>query len=983
MRTAVATVTIFGLSLTLQAASPPSIDGSLEDPFWSIDARTWAVHDPEHPTSAARFLLGYDERFLYLAAEVTDADVVGTHQSPGSATWLDDSVEFYIDFGDGAAVERTPETWQYTFSAAGGANRTRGIGAGSGEKHPAHDGPAGWSSEVQWAVRLRPGTSLNAAQSDTGYIVEARVPLKELGRDGPLRPDGSVGVNFVNIRRAGENRSEGRPLSVVPGLKPEEFHNPSRWQRIRLDWQAPFAIRGLALDLPARPENADEAFRWGQGTASPAEWLNQEGWRSRFALMRKHGLNALLLTHPAARRLTVTDSINDPLDGGRLRQILSEARGHGIRVYLAPGGDWPGPTTQIASTQPASSPPPPAQLVVGLLRAYPELAGLAIRPPAGLPGKAEFLIGLAQAMQAGAAQPGDRAAPTRGPQELLLWIHDEPAETLARVLDIYPHVRLLHDFQEGSWTSPQVDPRAVRLGAEVAAAGARTPRSPVSVVAVGGPGCASKYLFWGDPAWMRDVSLDLRRHGMQGMFFRPDSADPWLAIESWGVYAFQSGDVFNRKRWQKRLEEVYGVGAYAGQLLETVRHASAIMPRFCSLIDGCSPRYMPQLGLPLVCSVGLPTAMAARTAQSPAPADGPSTRPSAVPLVPPGPTPVASITEDVNRQAPPGAIGPELIGQAIGADADACRSRLTGLRHVKPALPRQAEELGRLLDRIEFNAALGEHYGHWIRAGLAWERLRAQRAADGTCIRELQKAREAWDAVIRMATRLHPDPVPFWEMQLVSPPPWTREQVLRSYRRVHGHWRDRASAFDRELTWLRHQGRADEPDSLSLPGWDILHAWSPEQLQGVSHLRFNQMDERRYRLSAGGERISQEGISIQGPSLVLNTRGLGGGWHRVFETVPTAMPIPLGRPLEVVFMYRVLQTSTEDPEPFLAGIRTTPEGPILGDQPRWGAPAGHQGMRVIKAPPLQEGTPIVTLDVLGEAAIVIDEVRLEAVKAAP
>lgn len=664
------------------------------------------------------------------------------------------------------------------------------------------------------------------------------------------------------------------------------------------------------------------------------------------------------------------------------------------------------PATWPAAPRPAIESAITAQAIADLLRAYPDLAGVALvlnpyddiaagpgetgkasapqTRPAAHAARGEWLLDVARALAAngGRAATGEPQGPpgrsARG-QELLVGVRDEPPELLARLMTIYPHVRLLHDFQERSWTSPQVDPRAARLGVEVASAGGPGPRAPVSGIAVGGPGCANRYLFWGDPAWMREVSLDLRRQGLDGMFLRPESEDPWLAVEAWGVYAFQSGDVFNQKRWQKRLEEVYGVGMYAGQLLEAARHASAIMPRLCSLVNGCSERYMPQLGLPLACSVGLPAATGARLRQPAAAA----TRPSAEGPVLPGQTPIASIPEEVNLQAPPGATGAEAIARAIGSDVAVCRSRLTGLRHVKPELPQQAAELGRLLDRIELNAALGEHYAHWIRAGLAWERYRTLRGPEGAYIADFQKAIEAWTALTAVANRLYPDPVPSWELRIASPPPWTREQIRRSYHPVYRHWRDHLGALDREMGWLRDQQGTDRPDSISLAAWDYLHALPPARLQGVSRITFTGINDRRYHLGAGGGPVDQEGISIRGPSLLLNTRGLGGGWHRVFETDPAAMPIPLGRPLEIVFLYRVLQPGTEDPEPFLAGIRKTPQGPILGDAPRWGAPVGHQGIRIIKIPPLQGGPHILTIDVLGEAAIVIDELRLEAMKFEP
>ena len=192
------------VSLSQGATSAPSIDGYLDDDFWQKQARIWTTCDPDQPENLAQFRIGCDENFFYFAADVNDSNVTGMHKGRKNEVWLDDCVEIFIDFGDGKAAERTPETFEYGFSAAGGVNWTRGTGDGSGKNYPAYEWPPSWDSSLEWSTRLKIGTTINfSADRDTGYAVEARIPWSELGQSPPFDPQQTVGLCFLNIRRPG------------------------------------------------------------------------------------------------------------------------------------------------------------------------------------------------------------------------------------------------------------------------------------------------------------------------------------------------------------------------------------------------------------------------------------------------------------------------------------------------------------------------------------------------------------------------------------------------------------------------------------------------------------------------------------------------------------------------------------------------------------------------------------------------------------
>jgi len=251
----------------------PAIDGFLNDPFWSRRARVWYLSHPRIPENGVTFYLGFDEEHLYLAADVTDANIFGHHHQRKDETWKDDAVTFLLDFGDGTARDRTPSTFSYEFSAAGGVSWTRGVADGSGENYPGHDWLPNWMSRLEWATRLKPGSTINIEPDhDRGYVVEARIPWTELGTVPPFAPDRRIGVCLLNICRPEQDESnQGLPITSMPGIDSSNQHAPYLWQRVRMDWSA--ASRSGSL---VRTDRLDALARAQYAPAWPSAGRQQE-----------------------------------------------------------------------------------------------------------------------------------------------------------------------------------------------------------------------------------------------------------------------------------------------------------------------------------------------------------------------------------------------------------------------------------------------------------------------------------------------------------------------------------------------------------------------------------------------------------------------------------------------------------------------------------------------------------------------------------
>lgn len=686
----------------------PAIDGFLNDPFWSRRARVWRLSHPRMPDNNAVFYLGFDETHLYLAADVTDANIFGHHHQRKDETWKDDAVTFLLDFGDGTARDRTPSTFSYEFSAAGGASWTRGVADGSGENYPGHDWLPNWMSGLEWATRLKPGSTINVElDRDRGYVVETRIPWTELGTLPPFAPDRRIGVCLLNICRPEQDESnQGLPITSMPGIDGSNQHAPYLWQRVRMDWQGPLQVRGLAEPLPQQ--------------------LDQDRWSARIAWMHSLGLNTLLLDH-------------QPVDNKSKHSdwILNAARERDIDVFQR--------TRYAGETLHKSA----------QLETDPSLPGI------------------------------------------------EPATTKPSDTGRTPW--LLYPMQGKQWFSPMIDSHLAGYARSMMSAATDPPVTSRSVTVLGGPRSAHAYLFWGDPSWMHRLVTELRRVGIDGMIFAHDTPDAWLAVEPFAHYSSRPQGLYESAIWTQRLNDVYGVGEQAEDLLDAVQHASAIMPRFITLLHSQSDRYMPQFGLLLAYYLNMPTLTDPPTGTD-------------------WNTHFADIRSTVMATTPRDAIDAEKVANEIRNHVSAIRGYLETLRTVTPEDASKADALKRLLDRLALNAAIGDHFERKIRAALAWVRFKHRGGRSRSCLQELEVSVGSWENVVTLADRLYPEPVPYWQLRMNKPGPWTQADIQDNTRRVIGHWRDQLPVFKRELELLRQRistqyRRAELPllDELTAP----------------------------------------------------------------------------------------------------------------------------------------------------------------------
>lgn len=727
----------------------------------------------------------------------------------------------------------------------------------------------------------------------------------------------------------------------------------------------PLAIRGLREPLPLWLGTLVDGGWWRrhesaeQDAAGP--WFDRDLWQSRLKDLSRNGFNALVLEHPNPfpGLIRLKDHPEaawfEPDDQARhhdqFRWLLAGAKKRRIAVYLltcnldlptrmgeAHGLDKKGLNASSHRAYLRES-------FSTLFREYPDLTGLVVSariynqgsPEPSPDAIAEPIRELRQSTEA-------RLEEAFGWPRFIL-LSDCESETSA-LLDTFPDAWFMAELQDGRWLMPQVD-ACVRDFMERAHR-TETSADSTRTVLLGGPRSAYRYLLWFDGEWLRDLSIDLRRHATAGFIFDADCAESWLAEEALGLYSLHAGPRYSPQPWRERLAEVYGTGDGSAQLLDTIEHASAIIPLLTRLLPGDRDRFMPQFGLPLTHYLEVP-----------------------------------SDSQDLFEDIGSDAVTPERIAEGISHHVISCKSILPRLRELEPESKAQRSRFRTLLWRIDMNVALGEHFSHKIKAAIAWRRYKANQGDVVEIIRPLELSVRAWQRVADAAENIYPEPVSYWQSQMVSPRPWTPEQFADGYRLMEGHWRDRQRVLRRELDLVRQATSLLGRDA-ELPLWDVLNALPGEDLDLIYRLDFESEEINRLigHLHEGGAITGQSDHAIAGSRALLgDTRSLPPGPHTVFTSNPETMPLFPDRPYQISFTYRVVEAPDDRRDVFEVGVRRTEGTAPVGDHRRWYAPAGHLGSRVIQVPMFFEQGCQLYVTLHAPASIVIDKIEIHSPKA--
>lgn len=238
-----------------RAPNPPNLDGRLIDPIWSL--AEWTddfvdIADGPTPRFRTRVKMVWDDRCLYIGAELEEPHVWGTLTEHDSVIFQDNDFEVFIDpDGDGhryveLEINALNTTWDLLL--------VRPYLAGG----PAVDGFE--LRGLRTAVHVK-GTLNNPSDQDEGWSVEMAIPWGALaqiaGMPCPPRLGDQWRINFSRVQwqhlvvdgqyrkvpGAAEDNWVWSPQGVV------DMHRPDRWGVLQFEAASsvpPLPYPGLA-----------------------------------------------------------------------------------------------------------------------------------------------------------------------------------------------------------------------------------------------------------------------------------------------------------------------------------------------------------------------------------------------------------------------------------------------------------------------------------------------------------------------------------------------------------------------------------------------------------------------------------------------------------------------------------------------------------------------------------------------------------------
>ncbi len=927
-----------------------SLDGDLTEEIWTRRSRVWMLAASQNLNASAHFHLTYDDAFLYLGAEIADANLAGLHRARSGDLSRDDAVGFLLDFGDGTAGSRTPRTFSYLFSVAGGMDFSQGQGDGSAAAYPGLPTRGTQNSQVRYVVRLNTASTLGVpTDQDTGWRLEAVIPWEELGESPPFRPGRTIGVALVNYRApAGEIAAPF--IANGSDLTRDNLHTPRLWQRVALDWTGPLPVRGLLRRV---------------GSFDPAEPLDRWAWERSLAAFVERGFNALLLEVPPAWLDT-----DNPSGFEDFTWLMAECADRDLGVYvklpvaladntLLPLSGRPEPDIDLAGT---------SAMLVFLWTAQPGLSG-AVLDSGSHPLSSEDVATIRRSWLSAMPYTSRRGAEAA---DLIVPRLCPPANT-GDAAQSSPGVRLLGVLDLGFPFTPQLDVASAfdRHAAAAAGAPARD-HAPLAMIRTG---ARLDRVLWVDPLHIFDLARELRQYGHRGFFLEVDrTAEGELIEEFFGAASSNPVVLDDPSAWADAFDRRFGTGRASAELMETVRDASLVFPRLCSLIDGPAGCHMPQIGLPLSHYLHLPPRSM--------PPDCAET------LLLSSPTwpwmmrvdRVAGIYADVHNQGPPGAVRPDQVAAELTAGAVRCRNALARFRDLRPPTGQQALALGRLLTELELNAALADHFALRITAARGFERFRTRRTNRRECLQALENAVKQWPDVAALGDHLFPPPFDYSRSIQVSAPPWDPFQLEGGCTPLAGGFADQLSWMRRELKILQDRMAKLGPD-VQLPLWDELSAADEGRLvpDWITRCDF-EADSPACRPQSSASVTSERAMLLAGTrSLLLDARELEPGAHSLLQVDLPAPPTG-NTGLQIRFDYRVIASGPPARIPFSVAVIS--DGFNVAGPTAFAAPNRYRTVRVIETRPLDANPATVHVFVESGAALVVDNLEIRALGAA-
>lgn len=194
-------------------ATPPRIDGSLDDPAWRSAATFNQMYRPgstEQAPGATTWKVLWDRQYLYFAFECGDTDVQAPTFERDGFVYSADCVEMFI-----LPRLETGIYWELIISPSGSVYD--GLQAKKMNAWGTVNRPEFNIEGLKYGVKVR-GTINDASDRDEGYTVEVALPFSQLPEYHLVAPQAGHTIRLMLVRLDGESHENLSVYSFIPLL---------------------------------------------------------------------------------------------------------------------------------------------------------------------------------------------------------------------------------------------------------------------------------------------------------------------------------------------------------------------------------------------------------------------------------------------------------------------------------------------------------------------------------------------------------------------------------------------------------------------------------------------------------------------------------------------------------------------------------------------------------------------------------------------
>lgn len=339
------------------------------------------------------------------------------------------------------------------------------------------------------------------------------------------------------------------------------------------------------------------------------------------------------------------------------------------------------------------------------------------------------------------------------------------------------------------------------------------------------------WLFFGSYSFVRGICQGLNDKGAGGLFMDTgDGGINWITEEAFGRYLNDPDRAEDEEQshWIARVRERYGGDVNAEGFLAAAEESSGIIPAIGCQLYYRNNNYKPQVGLPLISYLGMPSISSFRHTGI----DRPELEQAFSWGIPRKKRwsrdwiTVPEYVDDPHLADAATDVGPLETAEDVERRAQRTENLVRRLRAQQPE--RGADEFRRICDLMQLAAELGRHHGARLRAAVAYQEWlagkRGAASATAAVMPLIIASLERYERAIEIMERVYGEGAPGGVIRIATvnmQPPWTRPGMQSFEGQIEGGMREMLRLLRVEQSLLADCLARDEKH---VPQWDEIAA---------------------------------------------------------------------------------------------------------------------------------------------------------------